>query len=133
MGCKFIGREFIYVGDLEAMRERSTSFTTSKRNRVYRRASIRNGETHYANNYTLRVKQDGKPYYFNLGADKRQAGPLADKIVDFLRVEGNTADEALLKYSKSHRQRAARNTKRKDLGLPLHCLLYTSPSPRDRG
>ena len=101
------------------MRKRSTSFTTKKRNRVFRRSSKRNGETIFAKDYTFRVKQDGHPYYFNLGSDKRQAGPLADKIADYLRVEGNTAEEALSRFSKSHRQKSARNNRREEVGLPL--------------
>ncbi len=101
------------------MRERSISFTTRKRNRVFRRSSKRNGATHFANDYTFRVKQDGKSHFFNLGPDKRQAGPLADKISDYLKVEGNTAEEAHLMFSKSHREKAVRNNRREELGVPL--------------
>jgi len=89
----------------------STEFRTRKGHRVYRRSRQVDGQTVYADKYTLRVKQDGETSYFTLGTDKRGAGTKADEIMAFLAIEGNTIKEALIKFSEKHKNKAIRLTK----------------------
>ncbi len=86
-------------------------FRSKKGHRVYRRSRQINGEVIYADNYTLRVKQDGNTSYFNLGNSKPDAGATADKIMAFLSLDGNTIEEALIQFSEKHKNKAIRSTK----------------------
>ncbi len=88
-----------------------TEFRTRKGHRVYRRSRKLDAKLVFADNYTLRVKQDGGTSYFNLGTDKRDAGGMADEIMAFLAVEGNTVAEALIRYSEKHKNKALRTAK----------------------
>ena len=90
---------------------KSPEFRTRKGHRVYLRSRQANGQTIYADNYTLRVKQDGETSYFNLGTKKNDAGAKADEIMAFLAVEGNTVKEALARYSEKHKNKAIRLAK----------------------
>ncbi len=89
----------------------SVEFRTRKGNRVYRRRHTKNGQEVLASHFTFRVKQDGGSHYFNLGTTKNEAGATADEIAAFLRVEGNTVKEALLRYSEKHKNKALREAK----------------------
>lgn len=93
------------------MKTDSPEFRTAKRHRVYKRSRVVDGQLVYADNYTIRVKQDGRTAYFHLGTVKRDASTKADEIMAFLAVGGNTLDEALVKYSEPHKNRALREVK----------------------
>ena len=98
------------------MKERPTEFRTRKGQRVFRRRVYnRKFKTpQYAQNYTLRVRQDKKDSYFNLGTDKKIAAGTADEIAAFLSLDGNTVEEALIRYSTTHKAAKKREEKRNE-------------------
>ena len=102
------------------MKDRPTEFKTRKGQRVYRRRIYRKNSTTptHSNNYTFRVQRDSGDAYFNLGTDKRLAGATADEITAFLSIEGNTVDEALERYSTTHRNKAIKRAKQTASSTP---------------
>ena len=90
-----------------------TEFETPQKNRVYRRFRLgKDGQPIYSPCYTLRVRHGQETSaYFNLGKDKRLAGSKADEISAFLSVEGNTVEEAQLRFCDTKKHRAKRAAK----------------------
>lgn len=97
----------------QLVKDRPTEFKTRKGQRVYRRRIYCKNSSipTHSNNYTFRVQRDNGDAYFNLGTDKRQAGTTADEITAFLSIEGNTVNEALERYSTTHRGKAIKRAK----------------------
>lgn len=79
--------------------DRPTTVKTRKGNRIYRHPYRRGGTVVHAENYTYRVKRDGRPYYFNVGRDQKQARTTADEIAAFLAVKSNTIEAAIARFS----------------------------------
>ncbi len=102
------------------MKEQPTKFKTRKGQSVYRRRTYRKNSTQptYASHYTFRVQRDNGDAYFNLGTDKRKAGATADEIMAFLSIEGNTVEEALVRYSKPTVPTNSNRLKRRQIIFP---------------
>ncbi len=69
------------------------------------------GQKVLAEDYSMRVMQDGVRSYFILGKLKETAGEKADQIASFLSIDGNRVEEALVLYSESHKNKALRTAK----------------------
>lgn len=59
---------------------------------------LRTGD-HLAGSYTMRVKRNGRRYYFTLPSTKPEAAKLADEIDKFLDVPTNTIEQAIQRFN----------------------------------
>src|SRR5688572_29583404 len=76
---------------------RITKFRTRRGTLIYRLVDRRDGKATYRDQFTYRVKVDGKQYYFTLGREKDDAASVADEIAAFLEVSSHTVEQAIEK------------------------------------
>jgi integrase len=79
------------------------NFHTRKGTRYYRKVYTWRGHKRICEDFTLKIKADGRQVYFNMGPNKKEAGKLADEIKAFLAVRGNTIGDAIRRYGNSNK------------------------------